>query len=257
MELSAPQLVRARVTHARKGGAVNAFSYGVEFALIPIREKERAGGLWPLFSRNRLSVFAVLDRDHGTGAADAGEWARAIVRAHGLGEVVDGEIWLLTQPRLFGFVFNPVSFWFMTDAAGRLRAVVAEVNNTFGERRAYCCCRPDQAPIGATDTLHAEKLMAVSPFQRQAGGYDFHFDWRADFVAVRIEFRDEEGGGLLATLAGPRTPMRVRGLLAALLRGPFGSLRVVVLIGWQALKLRLKGERFRPRRTQRAGGTLR
>lgn len=256
MELSAPQLVRARVTHARKGGAVNAFNYGVEFALIPIRREARVAGFWPLFSRNRLSVFAVLDRDHGAGVGDAGEWAQAIARAHGLDEVIDGEVWLLTQPRLFGLVFNPVSFWFMTDAAGRLRAVVAEVNNTFGERRAYCCHRPDHAPIGAADTLHVEKLMVVSPFQSQAGGYEFHFDWRADFVAVRIEFRDEEGGGLLATLAGARTPMRVRSLWAALARSPFGSLRVVALIGWQAFRLRLKGERFRPRQTQRVGEVL-
>jgi uncharacterized protein len=257
MELSAPQLVRTRVTHARKGGTVNAFSYGVEFALIPIRREVRAGGFWPLFSRNRFSMFAVLDRDHGIGAGDAGAWARSIARAHGLDEAIAGELWLLTQPRLFGFVFNPVSFWFMTDAAGCLRAVVAEVNNTFGERHAYYCGRLDQAPIGADDALHAEKVIAVSPFQRQAGGYEFHFDWRVDFVAVRIEFRDEEGGGLLATLAGARRPMRVQGLLAALLRGPFGSLRVVALIGWQALRLRLKGERFRQRRPQQVGEALR
>jgi uncharacterized protein len=238
-----PQLVHARVHHARRGGARNAFTYGADYVLAPM--SRRSSPCPGLFARNGFGVFALLDRDHGLGKGDAAAWARDVAREAGFSEAPGGELWLLTQPRLLGFVFNPVSFWFFTDAAGAARAVLAEVNNTAGERRAYFCQRPDHAPLRAEDRLSIDKTMYVSPFQHEAGRYDFRFDWRDEAVGVRIAFRDAAGGGLLATLEGARAPMGWGRLLLSLMRFPFGSLRVVGLIFWQALKLRLKGERFR------------
>lgn len=239
----ARQCVRARIFHARRSGAENTFEYGADFVLVSMLRQHAP--LWPLFARNGFSLFALHDRDHGAGLGDASAWACAIADAHGLREARDGELWLLTQPRQLGFVFNPVSFWFFTDACGRLRAVLAEVNNTFGERHAYFCRKPDQTPIGVQDTVHAAKAMRVSPFQHKHGAYAFQFEWRPDFVGVRVEFRDPGGGGMVATLTGARQPMTASRLLGSVLRWPFGSLRVVALIGWQAIKLIWKGERSR------------
>jgi uncharacterized protein len=239
--VSAPaafELVDARIGHARCSGAANKFVYTAGFVLA--RLPSPRGRFWPLFSRRRPAIFTLLDRDHGVGGRDAEAWARHLLGADGA-----RDLWLLTQPRLFGFLFNPVSFWFAIDREGEARAVLAEVNNTFGERHTYLCRRDDGGPIRADDVLEARKVMRVSPFQRAHGGYRFRFDWCAEAVSVWIRFDDDQGGGMIATLSGPRKEMTALALGRALLRWPLGSLGVAGLIGWQALKLMLKGERYR------------
>ncbi len=153
---------------------------------------------------------------------------------------------LLAQPRLLGHVFNPVAFWLAYDGRGHLRAVIAEVTNTYGDRHSYLCRRPDGAPITREDTITAQKIFHVSPFQPVAGRYDFRFDIRPDRVAIWIDYTTAEGG-LFTNLIGPRTVLTTRGILASALRRPFGSRRVLALIHWQAVRLWWKKARFNPR----------
>lgn len=231
------QLVHARIHHARSGGARNAFTYAADFILAPMHLPPDGG---KLYARNRPALFALLDRDHGDGKGDACQWARAFLQFE------PKEIWLLTQPRLFGFVFNPVSFWFFLDESRALRAVLAEVNNTEGGRHAYLCERDDGGAIRPADTLTARKEMWVSPFQRASGTYSFRFSWREDQVAVTIAYRDRKGEGMFASIDGARGALTDRALIATVMRRPLGSMGALALIFWQALKLVLSGERYRP-----------
>ena len=160
-------------------------------------------------------------------------------------------IYLLTQPRILGSVFNPVSFW-LCFSGDDLTSVIAEVNNTFGERHCYLCHHSDHRPITESDRLEAEKIFYVSPFQPVAGTYIFRFDIRPDKIAIRIDYRTElhEGDpaeGLVATLAGPRRTLRFWTMIGLVLRRPFGKVHVLGLIFWQALKLRVKGALYRER----------
>ncbi len=226
--------IAGRTWHGRKGAIRNAFAYGIDYVLLDA-EAEVVGPR--LFSRDRPNLAAIRDRDHGgpPGRGRGAAWVKEALAARGIGHLAR-RIELLAQPRLFGHVFNPVSFWLVRDGEDCLRAVLAEVTNTFGDRHAYLCHRDDLAPIGPTDRLRADKMLHVSPFQRIAGHYVFAFDIRPDRIAVRIDFADA-GGGLVATLAGARRPLTSAGLLRALLRRPAGSRRVLALIHWQALKL--------------------
>ncbi len=237
-----PQHVAATTSHARRGGPDNAFCYGVDYVLI-----DPAGQEGPrLFSRDRFNLVSVHDRDHG-GPPKQGRgvgWARAVLAKRGLAE---GRILLLTQPRFLGYVFNPVSFWLLM-RGDALHAVIAEVNNTYGDRHSYFCARPDHGPIGPRDRISVEKLMHVSPFQEIAGDYAFGFDITPDKIAIRIDFRNGRGG-LVATLDGARKPLTNRAILRAMLRRPLGALRTSLLIHWQALRLKTKGARFRRRPT--------
>ena len=201
-----------------------------------------------LFARNRFNLTALWDCDHGgvPGEGQGASWARAVLEAHGLAGVTSGRLTLIAQPRVLGHVFNPVSFWLAHDTAGDLRAVIAEVTNTYRDRHSYLCHHPDHRPITRSDTLQAHKIFHVSPFQPIEGGYTFRFDIRPDRVGIWIDY-STDGAGLFATLTGARTPMTDRALLAACLRRPFGSRRVLGLIHWQALKLWWKGARFRVR----------
>lgn len=234
--------LRGQTVHARKGGIANAFRYGVDYVLLNPDSAQGPG----LFSRNRANLTALHDVDHG-GAPGQGRgvtWLRQVLAAHGLPGAA--RVQLLAQPRVLGHVFNPVSFWLCHDEAGALRVVVAEVSNTFGDRHSYLCHRADLAPITAADRLTAQKIFHVSPFQPIEGGYEFRFDIRPDRIAIRIDFTAGQGG-VVATLTGPLAPLTNRAILAMCLRRPFGSRRVLALIFWQALRLRLKGAAYRPR----------
>ena len=232
---------RAETFHGRKGPVQNAFRYSVDYLLL---DPDRVTGP-SLFSRNRGNVMALHDLDHGgmPGHGRGASWAREVLARHGLPQ---DRLLLLAQPRLLGHVFNPVSFWLAHDAAGDLCAVIAEVSNTFGDRHSYLCHHPDHSPITREDTLTAVKIFHVSPFQPIDGGYKFRFDIGPDKIGIWIDYSTSDGG-LYATLTGPRVALTNRAILMACLRRPFGSRRVLALIHWQAIKLAIKGAKFRPR----------
>ena len=229
--------------HGRKGGIENAFRYGVDYVLLDAEHPQRSP---VLFGRNRGNLTSVWDSDHGgppkqgRGAA----WVRDVLDANGID--APARVELLTQPRVLGHVFNPVSFWLCRDAEDQLRVVIAEVTNTFGDRHSYLVHRDDHEPIQPDDRMRATKLMHVSPFQPTDGGYEFRFDIRADRIGIWIDYTGGNGG-VIATLVGPRKPLTNPGILGSALRRPFGSRRVLALIHWQALKLWWKGAAYRPR----------
>ncbi len=237
------QRVRAETFHGRKGPVKNAFRYSVDYVLVdPDRPKGPR-----LFAMNRGNLMSVQDTDHG-GAPGQGRgvaWAREVLAEQ---DIAADRVLLLAQPRLLGHVFNPVSFWLAYDLVGHLRAVIAEVTNTYGDRHSYLCHRKDRAPITREDTLTASKILHVSPFQPVEGRYDFRFDIRPDRVAIWIDFT-VGNGGLYTNLIGPRLPLTNAGILASAVRRPFGSRRVLALIHWQALKLWAKKARFHNRPT--------
>jgi DUF1365 family protein len=239
----APQHLRGKTYHGRKGPITNAFTYGVDYVLIDPAAAPHGPSL---FSRNRRNLAAVYDTDHG-GAPKAGvglPWARHVLAAQGLD--FGGQILLLTQPRILGHVFNPVSFWLCHDPSGALRVVIAEVSNTFGDRHSYLCHRDDRAPIQRDDIITAQKIFHVSPFQPIAGGYRFRFDITTQHIGIWIDFDASAEYGLIATLTGHLAPLTNGSILGAVLRRPFGSRRVLALIHWQALKLFFKGARYHP-----------
>lgn len=225
--------------HGRRGTVQNRFNYCVDYVLL---NPETARGPW-LFSRNRGNLTSLHDVDHGgpPGQGRGVAWVRQVLAEQGLPEA--SEIVLLAQPRVLGHVFNPVSFWLCSDAKG-LRVVIAEVSNTYGQRHCYLCHRDDLAALTRDDTVTAQKIFHVSPFQPVAGSYRFRFDIASDRIGIWIDYTEGDGG-LIATLTGPRVALTNRAILLACLRRPFGSRRVLALIHWQALKLWWKGARFR------------
>ena len=231
--------------HGRRGGVKNAFRYSIDYVLL---DAEAELDTPRLFSRNAGNLMSLQDSDHG-GAPKAGKgaaWVREVLAAYDIGDTA--RIALLAQPRLLGHVFNPVSFWLCYDDADVLRTVIAEVSNTFGDRHSYLCRHDDGHAITKDDTLQAQKLMHVSPFQPVEGGYTFRFDIQPDGIAILIDYA-RGNGGLIATLTGARKPISNVSIIKAALRRPFGSRRVLTLIHWQAVKLWWKGATFRSQPT--------
>jgi len=233
--------IKAHTYHGRKGPVSNAFRYAIDYVLIDLAADISRP---TLFSRNQFNLMSLFDSDHG-GAPKAGRglaWARDVLKAQNLPG--QERILLLAQPRSLGHVFNPVSFWLCMDAQDTLRVVIAEVSNTFGQRHSYLCHKDDLSPITAKDIVRAQKIFHVSPFQPIDGDYTFQFDIRAEHIGISIEY-SRAGGGLIATLVGPRQPLSNASILSGFLRRPLGSRRVLALIHWQAIKLWLRRARFR------------
>ncbi|SFM12646.1 DUF1365 domain-containing protein [Shimia aestuarii] len=239
-----PEHIRGVTTHTRRGSIRNSFRYGVDFVLI---DPDSSAGPW-LFGRNRPGLISVQDRAHGgaLGAGRGAAWARDALKLRGLAPD-SYELRLLTQPGFLGHVFNPVSFW-LAMQGDNIVAVISEVSTPFKDRHSYLTHLPDFAPITPSDTPRATKRMHVSPFQDVAGDYTFSFSVQPDRIAIRILFRNGPEG-VVATLCGTRRRLSNLAILGATLRRPFGTIRTVALIHWQALKLKLKGALWRPRPT--------
>ena len=239
--MTAVEHIAGETFHGRKGAVTNRFRYRVDYLLL---DPDDAQGP-PLFRRNRRGLVSVHDTDHGgpPGMGRGTAWVREVLAAQALSAT---RILLLAQPRILGHVFNPVSFWLCLGPGDALAAVIAEVTNTMGDRHCYLCHRDDFQPLTPEDTSEARKILHVSPFQPVAGTYRFRFDIRPDRIGIWIDHSNAEGG-VFTNLTGRRAPLTSGGILRACLARPFGSRRVLALIHWQALKLALKGARFRRR----------
>lgn len=227
------------VQHARLRPATNRFAYPSYFLRLPLRAL--AAQPWPFrwLARNGRGLFALNDADHGDGRPLLA-WIEDLLARAGISDA-DGEIWLHTFPRVLGYVFNPVSFWFAHRPDGRLRAIVCEVNNTYGERHCYLLARDDGAPLAWGQTLAARKVLHVSPFCPVEGGYRFRFLLapRIDgerFVA-RIDYDDTRGPLLQTSIEGRLRPLTDAALLRLFVARPAFTVGVITRIHWQALKL--------------------
>jgi len=141
-----PQLLTGKVMHGRLFPKRNNFTYGIYYLTIPL---SKLGNLQ--IAHNRFAPLSFYDRDHGNcDGSDLESWARTILNDHNL-DKANGDITLICMPRIFGYVFNPVSFWLCHDKKKNLRAVLCEVHNTFGERHTYICSHKDQRPITEKD----------------------------------------------------------------------------------------------------------
>jgi uncharacterized protein len=232
-----PELISAQSFHGRRGTIRNRFTYSLDYVLLDLKSTQTP----TLLSRNRLNLFSVHDRHHGglRGAGQGESWARAVFQSRGFDDLAEYSILLLTQPSFLGYNFNPVSFWLLLQGEA-LHGVIAEVNNTFGQRHSYFCAAPDRAAIGPKDAIAAQKIFHVSPFQAVSGGYAFNFDLSPKAIAFRITLTDGPQG-VVATLTGQRRAASNRRLIWSAVRRPFGAARVLGLIYWQAMKLRWKG----------------
>ena len=236
-----PQLCFGHVHHTRLRPARNSFNYGVYFFRLPLRSMASLDIQTKLFSRNQFNLLSHYDKDHGDGKQPLLQWIEQILTRQDIHDA-DGEIWLQTFPRLLGYVFNPVSFWFCHRRDGTLRAVLCEVKNTFGERHCYLL---DQGqPIVNTMEMTARKLFHVSPFCAVEGNYRFQFIKNTNAgnenTVARIDYHTADGALLLTNISGSVHILNDRNIVLALMRYPLMNFMIITRIHWQAFKLLLK-----------------
>ncbi|MCO5107890.1 MAG: DUF1365 domain-containing protein [Burkholderiaceae bacterium] len=235
------RLAFGEVRHTRLRPVRHAFRYRAFFVRAPLAELEGRAGSW-LFGVNRAALVGFRREDHGDGRP-LRVWIGAMLREAGI--VADGDVWLHALPRVLGYAFKPVSFWFCHRRDGALVAVIAEVNNTFGGRHCYVLGDAPGRPIGAGAELVADKVFHVSPFCDVEGRYRFRFVTTAGRAVARIDYDDRDGPLLSTSQSGRFAAVDVAGVARALLGYPLFTMGVIARIHWQALMLWVRRVPFR------------
>lgn len=235
-----------QVRHVRRRPALHAFHYGAYFLMLPMRSlKSQIEG--PSHHQielpvNRAGLLSFHEADHGDGRTPeqggALAWLNELLDSEGIKDAT-GEVWLQTFPRVLGYTFKPVSFWYCHRADDSLAAIVAEVHNTFGERHSYLL----DAPRWGHKEV-AGKVFHVSPFCEVKGQYQFrfmktHLNGQERLVA-RVDHFDEDGPLIETSMSGTLLPANAKNLKRALWTFPFFTFAVMARIHWHALQLWLK-----------------
>jgi DUF1365 family protein len=235
------------VRHARLRPVRHSFAYPTYFLMLPMRTLRTQP--CAQLARNRFASISFFDRDHGDGRPDSLAWIEELLASEGVRDAL-GEVWLHCYPRVLGFAFKPVSFWYCHRVDGTLAAVVVEVNNTFGERHCYLLNAPDLA-LG--QEARAQKVLHVSPFCEVQGSYRFHFmhsglhpvstpvrkqeSMSVCQTVARIDHHDEVGLLIRTSVSGELQPITRSRLRAAFWGMPLMTFGVIARIHWQALML--------------------
>lgn len=234
------------VVHQRLRPKRHRLRYRVFSLLLDLDELPELDRRFRLFGYNRWAPLAFHDRDHGpTTGEPLRPWVEARLAEAGLA-TDGGPIRLLCYPRVFGYVFNPLSVFFCYRRDGELTAILYEVCNTFRERHTYII------PVAGSDRTairqHCVKSLYVSPFIGMDSVYHFRILAPVEGVSVVIRQEDAEGPVLAAAFRGARSDLTERSLARCLARFPFLTLKVIAAIHWEALRLWGKGFRVHSHR---------
>jgi DUF1365 family protein len=248
------------VRHRRHRPTTNAFRYRTYHALLDVDELPELDRSLRGFGYNRRAPLGFRDRDH-FGPADRPVRAKLRDELAALGVALpQGPVRVLTNLRVAGHVFDPVSWWFCHEPDGRLAFVVAEVHNTFGE--AHCYLLDDLRADGTVVRAASVKRFHVSPFLPIEGlRYRFAFvppSGRDDErVLAHIDVDDADGRVLDATQTGRRVALTTTTLWRQVAVNPLLPLRTVVLINLQALRLWWRRVPFHRKPAPPVGGVSR
>lgn len=235
-------LYRCRVLHHRLRPKQHRFAYGVFYLWLDLDELDALSSRLRFFKRNRWRLFSFYDRDHIVrDGSSAKENVLQTMQEAGVDTARITRVMLLTFPRVLGYIFNPVCFYYAYDAEGRPVAAVAEVTNTFHEQKPYVLTEYESG--GERFHLVTPKHFYVSPFFGLELMFDFKLRLPAEHLEIHVDDHDSDGRVLITTLNGERREMTDGALLSAFIRYPLVTLRVIFLIHYHALRLWMKGLR--------------
>jgi DUF1365 family protein len=232
-------IYKAQVYHSRFTGVINRFSYRMFTFLLDLDELESLSEKKYFFSLNSFSLFSFYDKDHlNLGKGSTKDNLIEYIRSCGYkGEI--GRIYLLTNLRVLGYVFNPVSFYFILNEKGQKSCAVAEVGNTFGELKPYFFAKPEAN--GKFDfSLLVDKFFYVSPFISLDSKFHFQLTVPDEKLKIFVDSYEGEKKALATAYIGEKKIFSDLNLIKYFLLHPFVTVKVIGAIHYQALKLILK-----------------
>ena len=240
------RIYRGTTVHARLAPVRHEFRYRIYWFGIDLDELDLLDRTVRGFGRNRFSLVGIRDDDYaGPGAGSIRQRIVDRVSLHGI-DVEDDKIMLMTIPRIAGYVFNPVNFYMCRGADDTLRAIVAEVRNTFGEMHHYIAAADAESDCNGMHKFRFKKRFYVSPFLSEEGEYLVQIQCTDDKFLASISLVQEGRTVFTASMDGQGRALTSGSLATTLLRMPLAATVIMARIQWQAILLRLRGG-LRPR----------
>ncbi len=250
-------LYRGNVMHARLKPFIHRFTYRVFSLFIDIDMLHEANTQCAIFSVGRFNLLSFHPADHGErdGSSLRAHAEKLLLQA-GL-KNMPRKIKLLCYPRLLGFGFNPLSIYYCQDEQDQISALIYEVRNTFGDIHSYVIpVRSQHVTDGSEIRQDCDKAFYVSPFLDMSMRYRFRLQVPGEHLRLRILELDPTGPILSATFSGERLPLNLWTSLLCFVSIPLLSLKVVLAIHWQALRLWLKGAKYYGHQAPRTRATI-
>ena len=230
-------IYNGKVIHRRFKPKEHYFKYNVFSLLVDLDELEIIENKIKIFSYNKFNIISFFDKDHGPrDDTSLKEWVIKNLKDIG----IDNErirVKLLCYPRIFGYVFNPLSVFFIYDENSKLISILYEVKNTFGEQHTYIFKTNDEKVI----TNDCAKKFHVSPFIEMECHYYFRVTKPSDKISVIIDQNDKDGKLLYASQDGKAKELNEKNLLFSYISHPLMTFKIIAAIHYEALKLWLKG----------------
>ena len=226
------------VIHKRFKPKKHFFKYSVFSLFLDLDEINELDKQIPFFSYNKFNILSFFDKDHGyRDGSSIKDWLIHVLQKKNI-STINIKIKILCYPRIFGYVFNPLSIFFIYDADSNPIAILYEVKNTFGEQHTYVF----KIDIKNKQILNnCKKKFYVSPFMDLESKYFFKVLIPNERLSVIIDQRDKEGKLLFASQDGERVKLSSKNLLKSYLKHPLMTLKIISAIHYEALKLWIKG----------------
>ena len=235
------------VTHRRfkpKRHFFNYKTFSIFFDLDELTDLEKKISI---FSLNKFNLFSFYNKDHGNrDGSDIKNWVKSNLNKFNINFEVS-KIKLLCFPRIFGYVFNPLSIFYCYNKKSELRAILYEVKNTFNEQHTYIFEVKNNSKI---ITQSCNKKFYVSPFMEMETSYNFRLSEPKETLSVFIKQKDREGMLLSACQIGKKEQISTNRLLVNFLKHPMMTIKIIIAIHFEALRLWRKGVKLVKRNTK-------
>jgi cyclopropane-fatty-acyl-phospholipid synthase len=230
------RIVWGTVDHWRKAPREHSFAYPVFSFACDVDELSTLTISPRLMAYERRAIFSIRSVDYLKGSGSLREKVERVLEQHGQHEK-PARITLITSPRYFGYVFNPVSFFACFDSSNRVIGLITQVNNTFGDTHVYpLVCSPTAVPA----VWRFSKDFFVSPFFNMEGAYEVALESEGEHLSIRVDLHKEGEKVFAATLQGTGSPLSRRQVFETLRKFPVTSLLTMPRIHGQAIRLFFK-----------------
>ena len=229
------------VIHKRFKPKIHSFNYKVFSLLIDLSELELLDKKLKLFSYNKFNIISFYNKDHGPrDSSSLKNWVEDNLKKNNI-DTNDIQIKLLCYPRIFGYVFNPLSVFYVYDKNLNLISILYEVKNTFGEQHTYIFKSDKNQNL----IQHVcKKKFHVSPFIEMDCTYFFRVLKPTNKISVIIDQHDNEGKILYASQDGTRIDLNNKNLILSYLKHPLMTFKIILAIHFEAFRLWAKGIKF-------------
>ncbi len=229
------------VIHKRFKPKEHFFKYKVFSLLIDLSELELLDKKISFFSFNRFNLISFYEKDHGSrDGSSLIEWVKLNLNKNKINSE-NIKIKLLCYPRILGYVFNPLSVFFIYNNRDQLISILYEVKNTFGEQHTYIFRVEERNNLFQHN---CEKKFHVSPFIEMNCKYFFRTLKPSEKISVIIDQYDEKDKILYASQDGIRTDFTSKQLIKSYIKHPLMTFKVILAIHFEAFKLWSKGIKF-------------